>query len=256
MKLITFTISALLTATATALPQVVPLTTPTSGDTWAIPNPGNVNNANAINVDNPPVQDGTNDVNTPSTIRFADQLLLNTAVSGWQRDTGIVSNFLNIGPTLTDEETFKNQALVAYSAEIDQLAHKNVLDQFIPGDNNKNILQANQTLSMGSYQLVVDQLNRMSLQGRSALDGIDIINKDRCVNVLPSFDTYFREAALNIGGGSGILQAVRPAACAVVVPGINGALKVGQIPAGYVNGKLQNQPTAINPALPYAPLLH
>jgi hypothetical protein len=78
----------------------------------------------------------------------------------------------------------------------------------------------------------------MATQGRSAIGGIDLINKDRCVNVLPNIDAYFRESAATVGGGTAVIQAVRPAACGNIVPGQDGALKVGQVPPGYVNGKL------------------
>ena len=89
----------------------------------------------------------------------------------------------------------------------------------------------------------------MSQQGRQAIAGIDLINNDRCVNVLPNIDTYFRETALTIGG-IGIQQSIRPAACATISPGVNGALKLNQAPPGYVNGKLQNGTSNTNPNIP------
>ena len=153
-------------------------------------------------------------------------------------DTGVVSNFLNIGSSLTDETTFMNQAQIAHSAEVDELTHKAVLDQFMP--NNLNVQKANATLSNGAFQLVVDRLEDMAMQGRSQIQGITDINNDRCVNVLPNIDAYMREAALTIGNGQPVQQSVRPAACASIVPGQNGAAQVGVPPAGYVNGKLQN----------------
>jgi hypothetical protein len=134
--------------------------------------------------------------------------LVEIAVSSWRRDTGVVSNFLNKGQSFTDDQTFKNQAFVAYSAEIDELSHKKVIDQYF--SENQNIRKANATLSDGSFQLVVDQLFRMATQGRQAIDGIELINKDRCVNVLPSIDIYFRESA---AGGSQVKTAIRPYAC-------------------------------------------
>lgn len=153
-------------------------------------------------------------------------------------DTGVVSNFLNIGNSLTDETTFMNQAQIAHSAEVDELTHKAVLDQFMP--NNQNVQKANATLSNGAFQLVVDRLEDMAMQGRSQIQAITDINNDRCVNVLPNIDAYMREAALTIGNGQAVQQSVRPAACANIVPGQNGAAQVGVAPAGYVNGKLAN----------------
>ena len=78
------------------------------------------------------------------------------------------------------------------------------------------------------------------MQGRSQIQAITDINNDRCVNVLPNINIYLREAALTIGNGQPIRQSVRPAACANIVPGHNGAPQVGMPPAGYVNGKLPN----------------
>ncbi|KAF2416690.1 hypothetical protein EJ08DRAFT_654660 [Tothia fuscella] len=205
------------------------------------------------NNQNPQVQDGNNDVNQQSQVSQDQALLMQNAIDGWMRDTGIVSNFLNIGQGLQDEQSFKNQAQIAHSAEVDELTNKAVLDQFMP--NNANVKAANATLSNGAFQLVVDRLEDMAMQGRSQVNGIDDINKDRCVNVLPNIDAYMREAALTIGNGQAIQQSVRPAACANVVAGQNGALQVGQPPANYVNGKLQGRPiqSNTNPNIPATP---
>jgi hypothetical protein len=174
-----------------------------------------------------------------------------TAVNDWMRDTGVVSNFLNIGKGLTDEQTFKNQAEIAHSAEVDELTHKNVLDQFLP--NNQNVKAANATLSNGAFQLVVDQLQDMADNGISSAGGIDTINNDRCINVLPNIDTYLREATLAVGNGAAVQQSVRPAACGNIVAGQNGAAQVNQPPQGYVNGKLQNGNSNTNPNIPSSP---
>jgi hypothetical protein len=247
MRLNIVAISAVLVASAAAYPQ------PNSnkGNSTTGTNGGNGNNNNnGTGVDNPPTQDGSNDRNNPGVVSLATAILIQTAVDAWQRDTGVVSNFLNMGATFTDDETFKNQALIAHSAEVDELTHKNVLDQFV---QNKNVAGANATLTNGAFQLVVDQLLLMATQGRQAMGGIDLINKDRCVNVLPNIDTYFRESALAIGGGTAVQQSFRPAACGSIQPGANGALKVGQIPAGYVNGKLQSGNSNTNPNIPSTP---
>jgi len=189
--------------------------------------------------DNAAPQNGANSANQPSQVDAATAALMSTAVNAWMMDTGVVSNFLlNIGNSLTDEMTFKNQAQIAHSAEVDELTHKAVLDQFMP--NNVNVQKANSTLSNGAFQLVVDRLEDMAMQGRSQIQGITDINNDRCVNVLPNIDAYMREAALTIGNGQPIQQSVRPSACANIIPGQSGAAQVGMPPAGYVNGKLQN----------------
>lgn len=177
---------------------------------------------------------------------------MQTAIDAWQRDTGVVSNFLNQGASYPDDQTFRIQAQIAHSAEVDELTHKAVLDQNM--GNNRNVQQANATLTNGAFQLVVDQLQRMADQGRQAMDGIDIINKDRCVNVLPNIDTYMRESANAIGNGQVVQQSVRPAACGNISPGTNGALQINQPPPGYVNGKLQNGNSNTNPNIPATPL--
>jgi hypothetical protein len=100
--------------------------------------------------------------------------------------------------------------------QIDELTSKNVLDQFMP--NNQNVKAANATLSNGSFQLVVDELGNMADNGRSQMAAIQKINNVRCVNVLPNIDTYMREAALTIGNGQAVVQSVRPAACGVSFP--------------------------------------
>src|ERR1700753_2268335 len=244
MRLNAVAITALFAASAAAYPQ----SSNNGGNSTNSGSNNNNNNNNGTNsIDNPPAQDGSNDRNNPGVVSLATAVLIQTAVDAWQRDTGVVSNFLNMGQSWTDEETFKNQALIAHSAEVDELTHKNVLDQFV---QNNNLAAANSTLSNGAFQLVVDQLLIMATQGRKAIGGIDLINKDRCVNVLPNIDTYFRESALNIGGGVPVQQSVRPAACGTIQPGVNGALKVNQTPQGYVNGKLQNGSSNTNPNIP------
>ncbi|KAF2398713.1 hypothetical protein EJ06DRAFT_89258 [Trichodelitschia bisporula] len=209
---------------------------------------GTTNTGNTGAANQPAIQDGANDVNAAGSVSASDALLINTAIDAWQRDTGVVTNFLNMGASFTDDATFKNQALIAHSAEVDELTHKNVLDQFTAG--NANVQAANATLTSGAFQLVVDRLFDMSVNGRADIAGIDQINKDRCVNVLPNIDTYLRESAQLIGGGQKVIQSVRPAACGNIVPGQNGALKVNEIPAGYVNGKLQNGNSNTNPNIP------
>jgi hypothetical protein len=175
---------------------------------------GNGNNNNNNGGSNQAgIQNGNNDVNNPGTVDSAAAALMTTAIGAWMRDTGLVSNFLNNGASYPDDATFKNQALIARSAEIDELTSKNVLDQFMP--NNQNVKAANATLSNGSFQLVVDELGNMADNGRSQMAAIQKINNVRCVNVLPNIDTYMREAALTIGNGQAVVQSVRPSACGV-----------------------------------------
>jgi hypothetical protein len=146
MKLTIATITSLLAAAATAYPQ-----SSNSGNlTSSSQQPSNGANKNSTaSIDNPPTQDGSNDKNNPGVVSLATAILMQTAADAWQRDTGVVSNFLNQGASFTDDETFKNQALIAHSAEVDELTHKNVLDQFMP--NNTNVQNANATLTNGKF---------------------------------------------------------------------------------------------------------
>jgi hypothetical protein len=200
-------------------------------------NNGNNNNNNG-NAQQNANANGSNGRNPSGQVSQDQAQLMQTAIDAWMRDTGVVSNFLNIGPNIQDEQTFKNQAQIAHSAEVDELTQKAVLDQFMP--NNQNVKAANSTLSNGAFQLVVDRLDDMARQGFSQKNGINDINKDRCINVLPNIDTYMREGANTIGNGQVTQQSVRPAACSNTVAGQNGAAQVNQPPAGYTNGKLTN----------------
>jgi hypothetical protein len=156
MKLNLITLATLLVASAAAFPQSNSNNNNNGNSTDSgddnnnndsnSNNNNNNNNSNGTNIDNPPIQDGSNDTNNPGKVNLATAILLQTAVDAWQRDTGVVSNFLNMGQSFTDETTFKNQALIAHSAEVDELTQKNVLDQFV---SNQNVAAANATLTNG-----------------------------------------------------------------------------------------------------------
>lgn len=112
---------------------------------------------------------------TPSAADLA------TAVSNWMADTSMVSNFLNMGPTIQNNVQFKQAATVAFNAEVDELNHKAIIDAANSAD--PNVIAANSTLATGgSFQDVVDKLQQMSVQGKAAAANIDLINQNRCVN--------------------------------------------------------------------------
>jgi hypothetical protein len=143
MKLNFITLSSAIATAVVAYPQ-----SSNSGNLTSSTQPTNSNSGNNNStIDNPPTQDGSKDRNNAGVVSLATAILMQTAVDAWQRDTGVVSNFVNQGASFTDEETFKNQALIAHSAEVDELTHKNVLDQFMP--NNTNVQNANATLTNG-----------------------------------------------------------------------------------------------------------
>jgi len=99
----------------------------------------------------------------------------------------------------------------AFKAEVDELSQKAVLDKVIGNDPRISI--ANLTLTNGVFQSVVDNLQIMSMQGTSKINLIDAINQVRCVQILPSIDTYMLVAAEYIGNNAQQRRAVRPNAC-------------------------------------------
>jgi hypothetical protein len=151
---------------------------------------------------------------------------LATAVANWMADTSMVSQFLNNGPTIQDDAAFKQAALVAFNAEVDELTHKAIIDA--ANGQLPNVQAANSTLATGgAFQDVVDKLQLMSQQGKVAASNIDLINQNRCTNVLPNIDAYMASTGSN-------LQAVRPNLCdqTGIIGGVqsNGPTLPGQTP--------------------------
>ncbi|RDI80828.1 hypothetical protein Vi05172_g9156 [Venturia inaequalis] len=142
------------------------------------------------------------------------------AMSNWQTDTGIVSAFQNAGPNSMSAQEFKGIADGAFKAEVDELSHKAVLDKVIGKDPRVSI--ANLTLTNGAFQSVVDNLQIMSKQGTTRINLIDTINQVRCVQILPSIDTYMLVAAEYIGQNVQQRRAVRPNACEDILAAASG----------------------------------
>lgn len=142
------------------------------------------------------------------------------AISNWQTDTGIVSAFLNAGLNAMDAQQFKGIADGAFKAEVDELSQKAVLDKAIGNDPRVSI--ANLTLTNGVFQSVVDNLQIMSMQGTSKVNLIDAINQVRCVQILPSIDTYMLVAAEYIGQNAQQRRAVRPDGCGNILAAASG----------------------------------
>lgn len=128
------------------------------------------------------------------------------AVTSWMNDTGKVTKFLNTATSFTGDE-FTRQATIALNAEIDELNHKTILDAAF--GQMAMVQAANDTLAtQGTFQAVVDTLQSMVDSGPDTAQAqVDVINKNRCVNVLPNIDMYFAAA------GSASVQAVRPTGC-------------------------------------------
>lgn len=142
------------------------------------------------------------------------------AISNWQTDTGIVSAFQNAGVNTNNAQQFMGIADGAFKAEVDELSQKAVLDQVIGNDPRVSI--ANLTLTNGVFQSVVDNLQIMSMQGTSKVNLIDAINQVRCVQILPSIDTYMLVAAEYIGQNAQQRRAVRPDACGNILAAASG----------------------------------
>jgi len=161
----------------------------------------------------------------PTTLTASQAQQLQTACDNWSSDTGIVSNFQNLGKT-TNGQAFNSLANGAFNAEVDELTHKAILDGVIGNDPTVSI--ANLTLTNGVFQSVVDNLQIMSIQGKSKVNLIDTINSVRCIQILPSIDAYCSVAAALIGPTATLRKAIRPSACAAITA-------ADQNPADYPN---------------------
>lgn len=160
---------------------------------------------------------------------------LQAAADNWSFDTGMVSNNQNTGKALVNNAAkFQAQANIAYNAEVDELTHKAILDQIIGNDPDVSI--ANQTLTNGCFQSVVDNLQIMANQGPSQAGLIDNINMVRCTQILPSIDTYLAVAARVIGNGATLRTAIRPDACAAIVKAAPASAFPGNLKAVNIRG--------------------
>lgn len=150
----------------------------------------------------------------PQTVDAATAQALQAAADNWAFDTSQVSNFLNTGKSLTGQQ-FNQGANIAYNAEVDELTHKAILDQIIGNDPDVSI--ANQTLTNGVFQSVVNNLQIMADQGANTQQLIDAISSVRCTQILPSIDTYMAVAARVIGSGATLRTSTRPDTCPQIV---------------------------------------
>jgi hypothetical protein len=150
----------------------------------------------------------------PTSVDASTAQALQAASDNWSFDTSQVSNFLNTGKSLNGN-TFNQGANIGYNAEVDELTHKAILDSVIGNDPDVSI--ANQTLTNGVFQSVVNNLQVMADQGAGTQQLIDFINSVRCTQILPSIDTYMAVAARVIGQGATLRTAIRPDACKAIV---------------------------------------
>ncbi|KAJ4154840.1 hypothetical protein LMH87_000115 [Akanthomyces muscarius] len=147
---------------------------------------------------------------------------IDNAQQSWQRDTGIVSQFLSTATSLPRNQ-LQAAASKALSAENDELTHKAVLDRMFLNGPRQNrlasIRQANNALeTQGNFQLVVDGLDLLASRGarmspQQVERKITSITTGRCQNVLPAIDDYFAAAGNLIQSTGTNLKAIRPNNC-------------------------------------------
>ncbi|KAF2107181.1 hypothetical protein BDV96DRAFT_506601 [Lophiotrema nucula] len=202
-----------------------------------------------------PGSQGTAQTPSPGSQGTPSQADLATAVANWMADTSMVSNFLNVGGSIQNNVAFKQAATVAFNAEVDELNHKAIIDAAL--GNTANVQAANSTLATGgAFMDVVNKLQIMSQQGMAAVNNIDLILQNRCVNVLPNIDAYMAAT------GDNQSKAVRPTVCdsTGIAGGVQGQGPTlpGQAPGtpqaafdaaaalarGQGNGQVQNGGTA------------
>ncbi|OYY56559.1 MAG: hypothetical protein B7Y53_01525 [Halothiobacillus sp. 28-55-5] len=129
------------------------------------------------------------------------------AVRNWQQRTSIVSDFLSEAANLPQGQV-ANRAARALQAENEELTSKATIDQNCRPDA---LQAANSVLEGGAFQRVVDSLQRLAQNGNNLSPGqvatiVQSTNQNRCRNVLPNIDEYFRVAQVQA-------SAVRPAQC-------------------------------------------
>ncbi|KAK8145510.1 hypothetical protein G3M48_004332 [Beauveria asiatica] len=147
---------------------------------------------------------------------------IDNAQQSWQRDTGIVSQFLSTATSLPRNQV-QAAASRALSAEKDELTHKAVLDRmFLKGPRQNrlaSIRQAHNALeTQGNFQLVVDGLDLLASRGarmspQQMERKITSITTGRCQNVLPAIDDYFAAAGNLVQSTGTNLKAIRPNNC-------------------------------------------
>jgi hypothetical protein len=186
----------------------------------------------------PPTAPAASATGAPTLTDAQQATALSSACAAWVADTGIVSNFLNIGAGLVnDTSEFENQANIALQAEDDELLHKAAIDQLI--GNDPTISLANLTLTDGSFQSVVNGLADMALNGPSRAADIPSIDTVRCPQILPAIDAYCAIAA-EFAAPLGVmfsLRAIRPSACSTVT---------GSTLSFSTNAPMTTLPTASN----------
>lgn len=147
---------------------------------------------------------------------------IDDAQQSWQKDTGIVSQFLSTATSLPRNQ-LQAAASKALAAEKDELTHKVVLDRIFLNGPRQNRLasvrQANNALeTQGNFQLVVDGLDLLASRGaqmspQQLEKKITSITTGRCQNVLPAIDDYFAAAGSLVQPTGKNLKAIRPNNC-------------------------------------------
>jgi len=136
-----------------------------------------------------------------------------TAAKDWKADTTKVSTFLNNAPKLSGK-ALTAAAAAAHTHELNELVHKKVIDaKFLK--TNTVIKSANNVLvTEAKFDTVVSGLASLATDGAASFSKekiqviVNSINLNRCTNVLPAIDKYFKVADPGAG-----LKATRPTEC-------------------------------------------
>ena len=138
------------------------------------------------------------------------------AASAWLQDTGFVSSFLDFAVSTSPNPPLNLvvNAAQALGAELDELNHKTILDNFFVNNTltpNQDVVNAyNVLVTQGTFRKVVNGLLDIAATGNLA--DVAAINANRCANVLPAIDVYFNAVSVATGQ-AGFVPAIRPAAC-------------------------------------------
>ncbi|CZR63083.1 uncharacterized protein PAC_12980 [Phialocephala subalpina] len=136
------------------------------------------------------------------------------AAAAWFQDTFFVSTFFDYAVSTSPNPPFNlgANAAQALSAELDELNHKTILDNFFVNTTtpNPDVVNAyNVLVTQGNFQQVVIGLADIATTGNLA--NVMTISTNRCAFVLPAIDVYFNAVAA--ATGQSLPLAARPLAC-------------------------------------------
>jgi hypothetical protein len=150
------------------------------------------------------------------TPRQTDNAALAAAADNWSVDIVTVSHFLDAaaGGALTGQP-LQDAATLAFNAEVNELTRpRRAIQEHECRHPGGRLLLVGQM----KFQFVLDGLSMLTtpeagaLQSHNVAAMVVMINNNRCANVLPAIDTYFRVTATFLGNPDPVF-ATRPIAC-------------------------------------------